>query len=90
MERMKRAIDQKMSEYNKSLDKQQRIDHPTTHKKIRSCYTEGPKSILANLPMPTVTILHGCAYVSAKQILNHLLALGLEVQFFESGSQRTG
>ena len=85
MERMNRAIDEKMSKYNKSLDKQKLIDHPKTHSKFRKGYTQGPKSILGNLPMPTVTILHGCAYVSAQQILNHLLALGLEVQSFRVG-----
>ena len=82
MERMNRVIDEKLKEYDKSLDKQQLIDHPKTYSKIRKAYTEGPKSILTNLPMPKVTILHRCAYISAKQIVNHLLALGLEVQFF--------
>ena len=81
MERMNRAIDEKMSEYNKSLDKQKLIDHPKTYSKIRKGYTQGPKSILANLPMPKVTILHGCTYISAMRFMNHLLALGLEVHF---------
>ena len=85
MNRMNRVIDEKLKEYDKSLDKQQLIDHPKTHSKIRKAYTQGPKSILANLPMPKVTILNGCAYISAKQIVNHLLALGLEVQFFRVG-----
>ena len=85
MERMNRVIGEKLREYDRSLDKQQLIDHPKTSSKIRKAYTEGPKSILNSLPMPKVTILHGCAYISAKQIVNHLLALGLEVQFFRVG-----
>ena len=85
MERMNIVIDEKLKECDKSLDKQQLIDHPKTYSKIRRGYTQGPKSILGNLPMPTVTLLHGCAYVSAQQILNHLLRLGLEVQFFRVG-----
>ena len=66
MNRMNRVIDEKLKEYDKSLDKQQLIDHPKTYSKIRKAYTQVPKSILANLPMPKETILHGCAYISAE------------------------
>ena len=35
--------------------------------------------------MPRVDILHGCAHIPARQIVNHFLALGLEVDMFRAG-----
>ena len=35
--------------------------------------------------MPHVDSLHGCAHIPAVQIVNHLLALGLDVQSFRAG-----
>ena len=74
-----------MGEYQAHLNKQQRIIHPTNHNEIRSSYVEGLKSIYKNLTMPKVSILHNCAYITAKQIVNLMLELGLDVVVFRAG-----
>ena len=60
---------------------------PMNHKTIRAVYIEGHNYIVKNLPIPTVSISHKAAYISAKQIVNHILARGIDVMFFRAGHE---
>ena len=88
MDMMNREVDMKMDEHYARFERKQKIAHPKTYKEIRASYTEGPTSILKNLPMPNVKIDHDCAYIPATQIVDHLLALGLDVVFFRVGCEQ--
>ena len=57
------------------------------HKKARSIYIEGHNSIVKNLPIPTVAFCNKAAYIPAQQIINHILAMGIEVMFFFVGHE---
>ena len=85
MKEIEKLVDEKMEKYHVSTNDQQKINHPTKFSEIRTSYVEGPNSILKNLPMPDVSILHGCAHIPAKQIINHLLALGIDRLTFLAG-----
>ena len=63
------------------------VKAPVNHKTIRAVYIEGHNSIVKNLPIPTVSISHKAAYISAKQIVNHILARGIDVMFFHAGHE---
>lgn len=58
---------------------------PVKHNAVRAVYTDGHNSIVNNLPIPTVSIIHKAAYIPAKEIVNHLLAIGIDVMFFRAG-----
>ena len=64
------------------------IKAPLNHKTVRSVYTEGQNSIVKNLPIPTVSICHKAAYIPAKEIINHILAMGIDVTFFRAGHEK--
>ena len=60
-----------------------RIYHPPLkHKRVQSIYIDVHTSIVKNLPIPTVSICNKSAYIPAQQIINHILAMGIEVMFF--------
>ena len=68
-----------------SLSGQPKINMPVSDNQIRSCYTQGPFSIVKNLPHPSVSIAHKAAFISAKQIINHFLAIGLSTKYYRVG-----
>ena len=68
-----------------SLSGQPKINFPVSDNQIRSCYTQGPFSIVKNLPYPSVSIAHKAAYISAKQVINHFLASGLSTKYYRVG-----
>jgi hypothetical protein len=52
---------------------------------VQAVYTDGQNSIVNNLPIPTVSIAHKAAYIPANEIINHLLAIGIDIMFFCAG-----
>jgi hypothetical protein len=64
------------------------IKAPLNHKTVRSVYTEGQNSIVKNLPIPTVSMCHKAAYIPAKEIINHILAMGIDVMFFRARHEK--
>ena len=78
-------IEEKMNWYHARVDNHQKIKHPIEYNHIRAGYIEGQHSILENLPILTVNMLHGCAHIPAGQIVNHLLALGLDALVYRVG-----
>ena len=70
---MQETIKEHMKTFG-SLSGQPKINFPVSDNQIRSCYTQGPFSIVENLPYPSVSIAHKAAYISAKKsiILLHL------------------
>ena len=61
---------------------------PMQYKDLRRDYLKANNSIVQNLPIPNVSLKHGCAYVPARQIVNHLLALGKEASMYRAGHYR--
>ena len=61
---------------------------PLTHKTVRTVYIDGQNSIVNNLPIPTVSICNKAAYIPAREIINHILAMGTEVMFFRAGHEK--
>ena len=61
------------------------LSAPVKHGTVRAVYTDGHNSIVNNLPIPTVSIAHKAAYIPANQIINHLLAIGMDIMFFRAG-----
>ena len=55
------------------------------HKTVRAVYIDRHNSIVKSLPIPTVGICNKAAYIPAKEIINHLLAIGIDVMFFCAG-----
>ena len=53
-----------------------------THKTVRTAYIDGQNSIVNNLPIPTVSICNKAAYIPAKEIINHILAMGIDEMCF--------
>ena len=54
-------------------------------KTVQAVYIEGHNSIVKNLPIPKVGICNKAAYIPAREIINHLLAIGIDVMFFRAG-----
>jgi hypothetical protein len=50
-------------------------------------YIDGYNSIVKNLPIPTVGICNKAAYIPAREIINHLLAIGIDEMFFHAGHE---
>ncbi len=65
-----------------------KINFPVSDNQIRSCYTQGPFSIVKNLPYPSVSIAHKAAYISSKQIINHFLASVLSTKYYRVGYEK--
>ena len=61
------------------------LSAPVKHKTVRAVYIDGHNSIVKNLPIPTVGICNKAAYIPAREIINHLLAIGIDVMFFRAG-----
>ena len=61
---------------------------PVNHKTVRTVFIEGQKSIVNNLPIPTVSICHKAAYIPAREIINHILAMGIGVMCFHAGHEK--
>jgi len=61
------------------------LSAPVKHKTVRAVYIDGHNSIVKNLPIPTVGICNKAAYIiPAREIINHLLAIGVDVMFFRA------
>jgi hypothetical protein len=60
---------------------------PVTPKTVQNVYIDGQNSIVNNLPIPTVSICNKAAYIPAREIINHILAMGTEVMFFCAGHE---
>jgi hypothetical protein len=63
------------------------LSAPVKHKTVRAVYIDGHNSIVKNLPIPTVGICNKAAYIPAREIINHLLAIGIDVMFFRAGHE---
>jgi hypothetical protein len=61
------------------------LSAPVKHKTVRAVYIDGHNSIVKNLPISTVGICNKAAYIPAREIINHLLAIGIDVMFFRAG-----
>jgi hypothetical protein len=57
---------------------------------VRAVYIDGHNSIVKNLPIPLVGVCNKVAYILAREIINHLLAIGIDVFFFMQGMKLTG
>ena len=55
---------------------------PVNHKTVPAVYIEGQNSIVNNLLIPTVSICNKVVYIPAREIINHILAMGIDVMFF--------
>ncbi len=75
------------TEWHSNYDKRtfNNLSAPVKHSSVRAVYTDGNNSIVNNLPIPTVSIAHKAAYIPANQIINHLLAIGMDIMFFRAG-----
>lgn len=64
-----------------------RVNPPLNHQDIRTKYVDmdAKYSIMSQLPTPQVGLKHGCAHIPAEQIVNHLLALGVPVDYVRAG-----
>jgi hypothetical protein len=60
---------------------------PAKHKTVRAVYIDGNNSIVKNLLIPTVGICNKAAYIPVREIINHMLAIGLDVMFFHAGHE---
>jgi hypothetical protein len=54
------------------------------HKTVQAVYIDEHNSIVKNLPIPAVGICNKAAYIPAREIINHLLAIGM---FFCAGHE---
>ena len=79
------SVRESMCSHYAFADQAQKIVQPLDYKIIRTSYIEGPYSIMKNLPMPEVSLLHGCAHIPASQIVNHFLALKKDVEYYRAG-----
>ena len=70
-----------------SLSGQPKINFPVSDNQIRSCYTQGPFSIVKSLPYYSVLISCKAAFILAKQIINHFLASGLSTKYYRVGCE---
>ena len=61
---------------------------PVNHKTVQDVYIEGQNSIVNKLPIPTVSICHKEAYISARENINHILAMGKDVMLFCTGHEK--
>ncbi len=57
------------------------------HKTIQTVYIDRHNSIVKNLPIPTVGICNKAAYIPAREIIHHLLAIEVHVMFFCAGHE---
>ena len=75
------------TEWHSDLDKRtlNNLSAPVKHSTVRAVYTDGHNSIVNNLPIPAVSIAHKAAYIPANEIVNHLLAMGIDIMFFRAG-----
>jgi hypothetical protein len=55
------------------------------HKTVCAVYIDRHNSVVKNLPIPTVGICNKAVYIPAREIINHLLAIGIDVMFFHAG-----
>ena len=85
LEEINQSVLKKMKDHHALSDQAQKIDHPVNSNRIRRSYIQGSNSIIKNMPMPEVGILHGCAHIPATQIVNHFLALGIGVDTYRAG-----
>ena len=82
---MLEAVDKRMDMFHAGLDKQQKIDQLTNCNRIQSSCVDGANSFLKTLPMLEVDTILGCAHIPANQIVNHLLAICLDVLVLWAG-----
>jgi hypothetical protein len=54
------------------------LSAPVKHKTVRAIYSDGHNSIVKNLLIPTVGICNKAAYIPAREIINHLLAIVID------------
>ena len=63
---------------------------PVNHKTVRTVYIDGQNSIVNNLPIPSVSIFNKAAYIPAREIINHILAMGIDVILSMLVMKKTG
>jgi hypothetical protein len=86
LNQINKLVDKKMEDHHLQSVNQCRTNHPTDWSEVRKCHTEGEYSILSNLPVPEVSNLQDlCAHIPMKQIINHMMAFGLEAVTFRAG-----
>ena len=83
LKEMNGKVDDKMNTMLKDLPSKSQINHPTDYNTIQKNYTEGVNSVLQNLPSPQVKELDGFAYISVEQVVNHILAIGMDLLTFQ-------
>jgi hypothetical protein len=57
------------------------------HKTVQAVQIDGHNSIVKNLPILTVSIRNKAGYIPTREIINHLLAMGIHVMFFHAGHE---
>jgi hypothetical protein len=63
------------------------LSAPVKHKTIQAVYIDGHNFIVKNLLIPTGGICNKTAYILAREIINHLLAIGIDAMFFHAGHE---
>ena len=61
---------------------------PVNHKTVQAVYIDGHNSIVNNLPSPTVSICHKAACIPAREIINHILAMEIDIMSFHAGHEK--
>ncbi len=57
------------------------------HKTVQAVYIVGHSSIVNNLPISTVSICNKAADIPEREIINHILAMGIDVMFIHASDQ---
>lgn len=79
------SAQKKIREHETHFYQRRQIEYPVVYNRIRTSYLHGNNSIVKNLPMPKVDIVHGCAHIAVNQIVNHFLALGIDIGVYRAG-----
>ena len=63
------------------------LSAPVKHKTVQAVYPDGQNSIVKNLPIPTVSICNKAFYIPEREIIKHILAIGINIMFFHAGHE---
>ncbi len=81
---LQKNYDHVQTELQSHHDKNSSINYssPVHYKTVQAVYADGRHSIVKNLLIPTVSICNKAACIPAREIINHILAMGINVMFF--------
>ena len=73
------------SSHYEFVDQTQKIVQTLDYIRIQKSHIEGPSSIIENLPMPEVSVVHGCAHIPGSQTVNHFLTPKKHDAYYRAG-----